>query len=100
MSYAIDHSFPLLVSLQNIILTDMVFLKKDAYITFWCGVLYTPFNWILATLAHQAIYPVGDWVDTKFTICVYISGASFMAICHYLAAVVTQKISGYKEDPY
>ena len=81
-------------------MTDMVFLKKDAHITFWAGCLYTPFNWAIFKLFGQAFYPIADWVDTPFTICCYVTAAAVMAVVHYIVAVVTQKISGYKEDPY
>ena len=89
------------VSLLNLIMTDMVFLKKDAYITFWAGCFYIPFNYgSSALLGPGHDYPIGDWVNVPFTICFYICAASFMVICHYLAAIVSQRISGYKEDPY
>ena len=58
------HSLPLVCSFVEIILTKMVFLKKDAKNSFFIGILYIPVNYFGSKYEKSPVYagftPI-DW---------------------------------------
>ena len=58
------HSLPLVCSFVEIILTKMVFLKKDAKYSFFIGILYIPVNYLGSKYEKSPVYagftPI-DW---------------------------------------
>ena len=66
----IVHMVPLWNSLFLLLITDVVFLKKDAMINFWAGIAYIITNGIGSIYYGKPVYqvPFIDWKDPLVTL--------------------------------
>jgi len=93
------HSLPFLINLANLVLTDIVYLKKDWIILFTFGILYIPANFIgFLSMGHAPYdaFPL-DWKYPNLTIFVFCIQAVCLSIVFYWVAGYLQKIHGYHE---
>jgi hypothetical protein len=87
------HSFPIIVSVANLVLNNQYFLKKNAKDIFYAGITYLFVNAIGSYLDKAGIYPWPlDWSKPLETIVAYVFQAVLLYLIHMQLARYTQSI--------
>ena len=85
------HVVPFVCSTVNILLTDMVILKKDTIYMFYAGLVYMFANFCGTVYNGHCIYPIIDWANIPLTIFLFVLMAITQTILYYYQAVLVEK---------
>lgn len=91
------HVVPIVASLTNMIMTQMVFLKRDWRLCLTAGILYIFFNLLGTVNEGHPMYPLVDWVNPSVTIALFVVQSYYLALVHYIAAWIMQHLRHFKE---
>ena len=94
------HTTPILTSFIELIVTRMVFLKKDAKWSLFIGLLYIPVNYFGGLYEKSPVYAsIGymNWSNKWATFGILFGQACIMPIIVYITAIITQRIHGFHE---
>ena len=87
------HSLPIITSITELVITDMVFLKRDSKWNFIAGILYIGANWAGYQDNGIPMYDYWglDWKNPWLTIGLFVFQACVLYGINYGIAVCTQK---------
>jgi len=94
------HSLPLISSIVELMITKMVFLKKDAKWSLFIGLLYIPVNYYGSKWTDAPVYgyiSYLNWHNFWQTFGIFFLQALIMPIVVYITAVITQHLHGFHE---
>lgn len=93
------HSLPIITSIIELVITDMVFLKRDSKWNFIAGMIYIGFNWVGSRNEGKAMYdyPGLDWTYFWLTFGLFTLQAVALYFINYGIAVCTQKKHKFTE---
>lgn len=69
---SIVHSVPTIAAFTNLIITEIVYLKRDWRLCFTAGIAYTFADWLGTRNEGHPMYPVVDWKNPSVTIAIFV----------------------------
>ena len=93
----IVHTVPTIACWTNIIITQIVYLKRDWRLCFTAGILYTFADWLGTRNEGHPMYPVVDWKNPSVTIAIFVIQAYLLALINVIVAFFMQHCRHFKE---
>ena len=85
------HTLPLVSTLINVLLTDMILLKKDWKLMIVLGIMYVFANFLGVYDSGMPLYPVLDWNNVFHTLFCFICIITIKTSLYYLIAMMIEK---------
>lgn len=94
---AFDHSYPLIITFINILLTDITFPKKDWKLVFTFGEAYfLTYSFYCLYTGMPGVYGIVLWTNPVPTFLLFTLQSIVMACIQALLCVIMQRKSHFK----
>ena len=93
----IVHTVPTIAIFTNLIITQIVFLKRDWRLCFTAGIAYIFADWLGTMNEGHPMYPVVDWKNPSVTIAIFVIQAYMLACINLIVSTVLQHCRKFNE---